>query len=133
MATVGLNLAMNIAFILLLPTYWKHAGMAFSTVLAEAIGMLVLGTILTRRVKNLQWVETAKSFLRCLLAGFAMAAAAWAVAHFLLPILGNHLPSKIAQIATLGLAIGTGATTYLLLALLLRAPELREIKSAIRG
>ena len=131
--TVALNLVMNIAFILTLPTYWKHAGMAFSTVLAEAAGMFALGTILTRRVKNLQWLEIARSFLRCLLAGVAMAAAAWAVAWLLLPILGNHLPSKIAQIATLAAAIGTGGATYLLLTLLFRAPELREIKSAIKG
>ena len=129
---VGLNLVMNIVFILVLPTYWKHAGMAFSTVLAEAAGMLVLGTILTRRVKNLQWLEIFKSFGRCLLAALVMAAAAWATAWLVLPMLGNHLPAKVAQIATTGLSISIGALVYLALTYLLRAPELREIKSAIR-
>ena len=130
--SVGLNLAMNIAFILLLPTYWKHAGMALSTVLAEAVGLAVLGTILTRRVKNLQWLGIARGFLRCLLAAAVMGAIAWGIEHTLLPLLGARFPAKVAQIATLAAAVGGGAATYLLLALLLRFPELREIRAALR-
>ena len=71
---------MNIVFILVLPTYWKHAGMAFSTVIAEAAGMATLGIILTRRMKNLQWLEIFRSFNRCLLGALVMAIAAWATA-----------------------------------------------------
>ncbi len=131
--TVLLNLALNIVFILTLPTYWKHAGMAFSTVFAETIGMAALGMILTRRIKNLQWMEISRSFNRCLLAALVMAIAAWATAHFALPMLGNLLPAKIAQILAVGLAIGVGALIYFALTLLLRTPELREIKAAIRN
>lgn len=130
--TVGLNLAMNIVFILALPTYWKHAGMAFSTVLAEAAGMLALGIILTRRMENLQWRGISRSFGRSLFAALVMAAAAWATAWLVLPMLGNWMPAKVAQVATTGLAISIGAGIYLALTYLLRAPELREIKSAIR-
>ncbi len=129
--TVLLNLALNIIFILTLPTYWKHAGMAFSTVIAEAVGMAVLGIILTRRMKNLQWLEILKSFTRCLLSALAMAVVAWATAWLLLPLLGNFMPGKMAQIGSLALAIGAGALTYLGLTFLLRTPELREIHSAI--
>jgi len=130
--TVLLNLVLNITFILTLPTYWKHAGMAFSTVIAEAAGMAVLGIILTRRMKNLQWMEISRSFNRCLLAALIMAIAAWATAWLVLPMLGNWMPAKIAQIATVGLSISIGALVYLALTYLLRNPELREIKSAIR-
>ncbi|MCK5676554.1 MAG: polysaccharide biosynthesis C-terminal domain-containing protein, partial [Verrucomicrobia bacterium] len=130
--TVLLNLILNIVFILTLPTYWKHAGMAFSTVIAEAVGMAGLGIILTRRMKNLQWLEISRSFNRCLLAALIMAIAAWATAHFALPVLGNLLPDKVAQLVTVGLAVSIGALVYFALTLLLRSPELREIKSARR-
>jgi len=129
---VVLNLALNIIFILTLPTYWKHAGMALATVLAEAAGMAALGVILARRVKNIQWMEIFRSFNRCLLAALVMAVAAWAATQTLSPMLGNLLPSKAAQLATVGLAISIGALVYFALTFLLRSPELREIKSAIR-
>lgn len=130
--TVLLNLALNITFILTLPLYWKHAGMAFSTVIAEAAGMATLGIILTRRMKNLQWLGIFRSFNRCLLAALVMALAAWTAAHLSLPMLENLLPVKIAQFITVGLSVSAGALTYFALTILLRAPELREIKSAIR-
>ncbi|MCF7816531.1 MAG: murein biosynthesis integral membrane protein MurJ [Kiritimatiellales bacterium] len=130
--TVLLNLVLNITFILTLPLYWKHAGMALATVLSEAAGMVVLGIILARRIKGLQWLETARSLVRCLVSASAMAAAAWLTAWVALPVLGNLLPSKIAQMLAVGLAIGVGAALYFLLTLLLRAPELHEIKSALR-
>ena len=131
--TVLLNLVLNIVFILTLPTYWKHAGMAFSTVIAEAVGMAALGIILTRRVKDLQWGRILQSFNRCLLAALVMAIAAWATAQLLSPMLGDLLPSKIAQLATVGLSISVGALVYFGLTFLLHSPELREIKSAIKG
>ena len=101
------------------------------TDLAELAGMTALGIILTRRVKNLQWLEVSKSFNRSLLAALLMATAAWFTAHLALPMLGNCLPAKIAQIATVGLAITIGALVYFGITLLLRSPELREIKSAL--
>lgn len=130
--TVLLNLALNITFILTLPLYWKHAGIALATVFSEAAGMVVLGVILSRRIQNLQWPEIARSLVRCLIGATAMAAAAWLTAWVALPVFGNLLPAKIAQLAAVGLAIGVGSTLYFLLTLLLRSPELREIKSALR-
>jgi hypothetical protein len=61
-----------------------------------------------------------------------MAAAAWSTAQAATPLLSAHLPIKIAQVTSLTAAVGAGALAYLLLSILLRAPELREIKSALR-
>jgi putative peptidoglycan lipid II flippase len=130
--TVLLNLTLNITFILILPLYWKHAGIAFATVISSAASSTVLGIILTRRLGHLQWTETTRTFLRSLLSALVMAAAAWLTAWVALPILSNLLPSKVAQLTAVSLAIGVGAMLYFLLTLLLRAPELREIKSALR-
>jgi len=130
---VVLNLIMNITFILTFPLYWKHAGMALATVLAEAAGMVSLAYLLTRRIKNIPWKDTGRTFLRSLLCAVAMAGAAWLVAHYASPLALSHLPAKVAQLAVLTGAIATGGLTYLLIALILRAPELREIKSAMRN
>ena len=136
--TVLLNLTLNIFFILTLPTYWKHAGMAFSTVIAEAVGMIALGSamialgaVLRQRVKNIQWLKIMKSFIRCLLSALIMATIVWVTARIALPFLKSLLPEKAAQISTIILAMGIGSGGYFTLALLLRAPELREIKTAI--
>jgi putative peptidoglycan lipid II flippase len=130
--TVLINLSLNILLILTLPTYWKHAGMAFSTVIAELAGMTALGIILTRRVGNLQWTVVLRSFIRCLIAAAIMASAAWGTVQILLPVLDGLLPVKIAQLVTVGLVVFCGIILYFVLTFLLRAPELGEIKSAIR-
>jgi len=130
---VLLNLAMNITFILTFPLYWKHAGMALSTVLAEAFGMISLGILLSRRIENIQWKKTAATLGRSLILSLIMAASAWLVAHYAHLGIGEKLPAKISQIIVLAASIASGVLVYLMLAVVFRAPELREIKSALRG
>ncbi len=129
---VLLNLILNIVLILTLPEYWKHAGMAFSTVLAEAAGMTVLGILLARRVEHIQWQAIWRSFARSLGAAIVMAAVAWLAVTYSRPLLGSVLPAKFAQIGAVLVAVGAGGMSYLLLSLGLKAPELKEIHSAIR-
>lgn len=128
---VLINLTLNIVLILTLPEFWKHAGMAFSTVFAEALGMSVLGILLTRRIKHIMWKPILFSSIRHILSGFIMAVITWFTAKLSLPIVENMMPHKIASICALAMAIATGALTYFILSLALRAPELRELKSAI--
>ena len=131
--TVLLNLTLNILLILTLPTYWKHAGMAFSTVMAELAGMTALGIILTRRVGDLQWEGILRSFIRCLLAAILMALAAWIAVHLLWPVTSGRMPVKIAQLVSVGLGVSGGALFYFVLTLLLQSPELREIRGALQN
>lgn len=130
---VLLNLIMNITFILTFPLYWKHAGMALATVLAECFGMIALGILISRRIEGIQWKETGKTLIRSFICAICMAAAAWFVAHCLPVFMPDFLPSKITQIIVLMAAIGSGILVYLLLSFGVRAPELREIKQALRG
>jgi putative peptidoglycan lipid II flippase len=130
--TVVLNLVLNIVFILTLPTYWKHAGMAFSTVAAEAAGMTALGILLTRRVRQLEWKLILRSFLRCLLAAVLMALLCGAAATLLDGLLESLLPAKAAQLATVTASVAIGILSYIGITFMLRAPELREIASALR-
>lgn len=128
---VLVNLTLNIIFILTLPEYWKHAGMAFSTVLAEAAGMSALAVILTRRVKHIMWKPIFFSSIRHILGAAIMAFTAWFLAHQTLPMFGSLMMAKLANICALIVSIGGAVMVYLILAILFRMPELREIKSAL--
>ena len=129
---VLLNLIMNITFILTFPEGWQHAGMAMATVLAEGIGITALAIILSRRINDIHWPRITATLVRSLLAGTVMAAAAFWTAHNLPRILPSVLSAKISQLITVPVAIIVGALSYLLLSLLLRAPEIKEIKSSLR-
>ena len=128
--SIFLNIIMNITFILTLPEYWKHAGMAFSTVLAAGVNATLLGLLLHRKIPNIQWVDIYKKFIRALIFSGIMAVAAWFTAHATLPILGNLLSAKLAQIGSLGLAVGVGALIYFSLSI--KTTEFREIRSALK-
>lgn len=128
--TVILNLTLNIILILTLPTYWKHAGMAFSTVLAEAVGMLAMGILLSHRVKKIDWRSIFTTFALTFLASAVMASAAWFIAKTTAFHTG-FLPDKLSQITSVSLAIFSGILLYLLMALLLRMPELHSIRAAL--
>jgi len=131
--TVLLNLTLNLTFILTFPTYWKHAGMALATVLAEIAGMTTLGVLLSRRLKNIQWHSIFRSFIRSIGCAAIMAVVAGYMVRFSSDLYIDLVPAKIAEMASVAIAIGFGALTYFLLAMILKAPELKEIKSALRG
>jgi putative peptidoglycan lipid II flippase len=130
--TVALNLCLNILFILTLPQHIKHAGMALATVLAEALGMLWLGLLLSKRIDCIEWSKIRCSFRRCLLAALLMGWACWSSLPILSNLLQSFLPRKIEQIVATGLAVALGITTYLLAAKLFRCIELKEISQALR-
>jgi putative peptidoglycan lipid II flippase len=131
--TVLLNLILNVAFILLLPLYWRHAGMAFATVLAEGVGMMVLAVLLARRLPGLPWREVGISLTRSLFFALCMAFLVWGIHLFLPPqLVARGMAPKFVQVISLLVAIGAGMSFYLLLARLFRAPELRDIQAALR-
>ena len=60
---VGLNLLLNIAFLLTWPLYYKHAGLALATVIAAVVNAVALGWSLHRRLGSPGWREIARSAL----------------------------------------------------------------------
>lgn len=53
--SVGLNLFLNIVFVLTWPAGYKHAGIAFATVLASAVNCWMLCRIINQRVGGIRW------------------------------------------------------------------------------
>jgi putative peptidoglycan lipid II flippase len=129
---VLLNLILNITFILTFPLYWKHAGMALATVMAEGFGIITLGNQLSGKVEGIRWKATFRTLLRSLLCALAMAAVSWLTARHLNDLAANFLPAKINEIIVVIAAVAAGIGSYILLAFATRAPELREIRSSMR-
>jgi len=123
---VGLNLVLNITFILILPQPVKHAGLAFATVLSSVFNMSCLALILQRRIGKPDWKQVAATAVRSLGAAALMAATVVAV-FGLFPSIG-----KMGQIIAVIGSIAVGGGVYLLANVLFRAPELREFAKALR-
>jgi len=123
---VGLNLILNITFILTFPQPIKHAGLAFATVLSSVFNMSCLALILQRRIGKPDWKQVGATAIRGLVAAVLMAAVVLWV-YRLFPNLG-----KIQQIVSVLVSIAAGGGVYLLASVLFRAPEIREFLRAIR-
>ncbi|MCL1856057.1 MAG: murein biosynthesis integral membrane protein MurJ [Kiritimatiellaeota bacterium] len=105
------NAALNIAFIILLPSEWKHVGIAVSTVLC-ALGLcLALFVLAQRRIGRLPWraliLVTAKAALASALMG--------AAAHAAFRALSPRLPLALALALAIALALLLYAALHRLL------------------
>lgn len=129
--TVGLNIVLNVIFVLTLPLYYKHAGIALGTVLAESVYCFLLARRLQGLIRGVRWNEV--------LAAAARIAAAAAVMIVVVWLAGGPLASMVRALAlgakqrqviyTLGLVL-TGMATYLVACVLFGVSELRTFYRA---
>ena len=131
--SVGINLILNLIFLFTLPLYWKHAGLAFSTVIAEGVNGVLLGRQVHRRIGSPGWKEIFSSGLRTLFASGVMALALVLSFSPLQKTLAAMVrPEKIAQIVLVGLLVLIGILTYVAAAALLRSSELNELVTTVK-
>lgn len=112
LAYVGLNLALNLTFVWLLPHDWKHVGIAFATVICSLLNCTTLLSILHRRLPG----TNSRAILRPLLQS-AIPAALMAIASFLVEsrisaLLVPHMHQKIALSLSMGTAVLVAAIVY---------------------
>jgi len=132
-ACVLLNLGLNILFIMTLPTHLKHAGLAASTVVAEAFNGLVLAWFVHRKMGSPGWTRMIRSAMKALFAALLMGA----FIYFTLPVLqqavSGFVPGvKTAQIISVLTVIAAGLLVYVAAVNVLRCEEWREAIDAIR-
>jgi putative peptidoglycan lipid II flippase len=127
---LGVNVVLNITFILTLPQEYKHAGIALGTVLAEACSSLILLRILQRRIGRIDWRNVGGTFGRASLAGAVM----FTVLFYGIPVLSAPIAAwgKLGQVVTLIGGVFVGGLTYFAVICIMRAPELREVLSIIK-
>ena len=133
LCAVSLNFTLNVLFALTLPLYWRHAGMAFATVIAEGFNGLTLAFFLRRRLGPFGLRGILAGLGRALGAAAVMAAVAWYAERVLTTWLYAYLPHKLAQITGVPAAIALGIAVYFGLAHLLRFPELGFVFDALRA
>jgi putative peptidoglycan lipid II flippase len=130
---VTLNFTLNVLFALTLPEDWKHAGLAFSTVIAEGFNGLALAFFLRRRLGPFGFRGIGTGLLRALGAAGAMAAVAWYTERVFTTWLYVYLPHKAAQLIGVPTAIALGMAVYFGLARAFRFPELGFVLDALRA
>ena len=131
LCAVTLNVMLNVVFAMTLPLYWRHAGMAFATVIAEGFNGLTLAFFLRRRLGSFGLRGILGGLARALGAASAMAAVAWLAERKLTTWFYIYLPHKAAQIAGVPSAILLGIAVYFLLARVFRFPELGFVFEAL--
>lgn len=132
LCSVTLCFMLNVLFVTVLPTWWKHAGLALATVVAEGFTGVALAVMLQRKLGSLGWRGIAAGFIRALAAAAAMALIAWGVEHALTPWLYLRLPITVARISGCSAAILVGAIVYFGVARVFHYPELGFVMDALK-
>jgi peptidoglycan biosynthesis protein MviN/MurJ (putative lipid II flippase) len=106
------------------PRYYKHAGLAASTVVAAVANSLALGWMLHRRLGSPGWAQIARTAGVTTLCAAVMGAAS----------VGVHrvLAAHVSGLAALGGAIAAGVAVYTALVCLACGRERRELLEAFR-
>jgi len=123
------SLAVNVAVSLALYPIGV-AGVVLGTVVSNGVLTGLLAFRLRRELHGLEGARLIRSLAAMLLAGAALAAAAYAVHAGLDALLGERL---LAQIVALAAALAVGGAVYAAIVLALRLPEARQILDLIRG
>jgi len=132
-ACVLLNFALNILFIMTLPTYLKHAGLAASTVIAEAFNGLTLAWFVQRKMGSPGWMRMIQSTMKALLAAFLMGVFIYYTLPLLQRVVSGFVPvMKISQIISVLTVIAAGFVVYVVAVIVLRCEEWGEAIDAIR-
>jgi putative peptidoglycan lipid II flippase len=124
---LALNVALNIAFLMLFFSQLRNGGPALATVIAAYANCAILFVIFRQRYGRIGGKEIVISSAKALAASAVMGAACWAVVQY--AHVGEHNLSVDA--ALLAATIGGAAAIYLALTWMLRSVELKEVYEII--
>ena len=109
-ACIGLNLALNLISVFLLPSPFKHVGLTLSTVLCSLVNVLISTRILNRRHALISWRAILPTALKATLCAFLSVGAAW-----LLLQTASTDCAKLARLLWLAVAGALAALLYIAL------------------
>lgn len=125
---VGLNFLLNILFILTWPSGYKHAGLAFATVLASAVNVVILGRILQQKVGSPGWGRIMKSAAKILVSSLGMGLAVFLLHKLLTGVMIRlELGVKPGQLLAVAGSIVAGVIVYCGFTVLLCRQEVKEL------
>jgi peptidoglycan biosynthesis protein MviN/MurJ (putative lipid II flippase) len=121
---LALNVALNIAFLMLFFSQLRNGGPALATVIAAYANCAILFVIFRQRYGRIGGKEIVVSSGKALAASAVMGAACWAVVQY--AHIGEHVHLSV-DAALLAATIGGAAAIYLALTWILRSVELKEV------
>jgi putative peptidoglycan lipid II flippase len=124
---VGLNTAVNFLYY----RYLNVEGLALGHATAYTFAALVAVVILRGRLEGLEGRRLAPALGQIVLAGAATGAASWLVAEAVASSVGTAALG--AQVLQVGAGLLAGVGTFLAITLALKMPELKLIRSSVRG
>lgn len=129
-----LNVTLNIASVVLLPSGWKHIGIAASTVLSSLVNGVMLAVLLRRRGAFLRVVGFAGAVARAVLCATLMAIAVLAVYALCRQVLGQGEKglTKGAEIVAMAVTVAAGIVVYVGAMATVSRNELREMVGDVR-
>lgn len=119
---VALNFVLMVAFIILWPEGFKHAGIAFASVLSSAFSCVVLAVLVHRRVGNPGWISIAQSIGKSFSIATVMGICVWYIAS-----MGSESSLRIELFRVTAGILG-GMAVYFALAVLFCKNELQSLR-----
>ncbi len=126
----AIAMIVNLAGCLILIPFFDHAGIALASALSAYVNVALLLWLLQRRVGNLGTRQLVTSFVRLGVAAVTMGWVIWGLKG-MWPV--DAAAGFIGRAGILATIIGTGVLTYLAAAVLLRAPEITELRAMRQG
>ncbi len=132
--SVGVNLVLNLVFVVTWPVGYAHAGLALATVMASIFNGVVLGILLQRRIGDPGWGRIARTGMRAMMGSVLMGAMAWYTQGTAeAALLGRGLAPKLAQTVSLGGAIALAMAFYAVWLAITGRDDLRVLLRRRRG
>ena len=122
--TIVLNATLNCLAVFLLPEWWRHVGLAASTVFCAGVGCVLLIVFARRRNGSVGLAACGRPIVKMMVAATAMVLAILALRPPLTALLAP-LSETAGRLLSLGTLIFTGALVYGVLALVLM-PDLAK-------
>ena len=120
----------NIALAIPMFSAWGVAGIAAAQAVANTVGMLVLGAVMTKRLSGLELSGILSSAGRVCLATAVMGAALFGLQRLFESI--TEEPSFAVEAGAVVAMVAVGGGVYLALARLVRVPELSYVAALVR-
>jgi putative peptidoglycan lipid II flippase len=125
----GVNLVITAVTAFALYKPFGVAGIVAGTAIATAVSVGAQMLVLRRPLKGIEFPQLLQASLRIVLASVALAGVSYLVWDLLDNALGRD---TLAQIASLGIALGAGGLVYLGAILAMRVPEARQLLSVVK-
>jgi putative peptidoglycan lipid II flippase len=126
---VFLNFCLNVIFILTWQWGYKHAGMAFATVLSSMTNCVTLSIILKRRIKHIEWGRVIITGIKCLFTAVVAVSVASVVRVELMNYFLKMYQPKPAQLVAFLVAAGIAVVIYGVISTLILRTELVDLLS----